>query len=286
MIAVSGGVDSMVLLNMLSNLIGVELVVAHYNHGIRANSGEDEDFVAAAAGKLGLPYEAGRGRLGAGASEERARDARYEFLERVRAKHGAAAVITAHHQDDLIETAFINLLRGTGRRGLTAIASNPRILRPLLGYSKKEIVEYALKNNLEWREDPTNRQTDYLRNYLRQKIITKMDMTAREQILHNLNSAIKLDESINGELDAFAGGVMINNEINRSRFSALPVEIGNELLMRWLRELGLRDFDKRMIGRLNTAIRTAKSGTTHPVKKNLNLKISQKTADFMRSPLR
>src|SRR5581483_3464845 len=152
-VAVSGGLDSMALLNMLSNLPEVKPIVAHFNHGMRVDSKLDEDLVTRTAIRLGLPLEIGHGRLGKNASEAKARTARYSFLVRVQQKHKAKAIITAHHQDDLIETAIINILRGTGRRGLTALAQNRNVVRPLLDMSKAEIIKYAKRSNLEWRED-------------------------------------------------------------------------------------------------------------------------------------
>src|SRR5579871_6122810 len=100
-LAVSGGVDSMALLDILSKKSGLALIVAHFNHGIRADAEADETLVKEAARRKGLAVEIGYGRLGSGASEEKARKARYEFLKRIMLKHQADAVVTAHHQDDL-----------------------------------------------------------------------------------------------------------------------------------------------------------------------------------------
>src|SRR3989338_6989044 len=104
------------------------------------------------AQKYGLPFEVGHGRLGKAASEETARQARYEFLDKVKRKYKADAIITAHHQDDLIETAFLNILRGTGRKGLSSIV-NPKIRRPILNVPKAEILAYAKQHHLKWYED-------------------------------------------------------------------------------------------------------------------------------------
>src|SRR5689334_19288064 len=115
-LAVSGGVDSMVLLHALQGRPGVKLVVAHYDHGIRPDSHEDRHLVQVVAAQHGLPFEYEEDWLGWGTSEETAREARYNFLERTRQRHKSDAIITAHHQDDVLETAIINLLRGTGRK--------------------------------------------------------------------------------------------------------------------------------------------------------------------------
>jgi tRNA(Ile)-lysidine synthetase-like protein len=285
-LAVSGGVDSMVLLDLLSNLDGVELVAAHFNHGIRPDSIEDERLVAAAAKDKGLPFEAGRGQLGAGASEAVARKARYGFLTEVKTKHGTRAIITAHHQDDLIETALINLLRGTGRRGLVAISDNQAVMRPLLNYPKSEIISYAKKNKLKWREDPTNASPDYLRNHIRRNLMPKMTTDQRREFLKNLNQVSKTGRRMDAELSILSSGILDHRTIDRSKFSALPAALGNELLTYWLRQEGLMEFDKRTISRLNVALRTARGLSTHPVKDNLSIEIAQKTARFERRPLR
>src|SRR5437868_2321087 len=138
-LAVSGGVDSMVLLDLLAKQTELELIVAHFNHGIRPDSAKDEELVAKVAKRLKRSFEAGQGKLSGHTSEEKARDARYKFLKAVTSKYSAVAIVTAHHQDDMIETVILNLLRGTGYRGFTAISNNDEVIRPLLGYAKKEI---------------------------------------------------------------------------------------------------------------------------------------------------
>ncbi|HET7528979.1 MAG TPA: tRNA lysidine(34) synthetase TilS [Candidatus Saccharimonadales bacterium] len=282
-VAVSGGVDSMALLDLLSRLPKVELVVAHFNHGIRPDSREDEKLVAEAAAAYGLPFEAGYGELGAGASEETARRARYGFLKQVRKKYGARAIITAHHQDDLIETAIINLLRGTGRRGLVAISSSKDILRPMLGYTKARILDYAQEKNLKWREDSTNQSPDYLRNYIRQNIMPKVTPAMRRQFLRQIGKIQDAAPRIDSWLEELAGTVSRGGDIDRGRFSALPSELGNELLMHWLRRSGLKDFDKRTINRLNVAIRTSKPGSRHPVKAPFEIEVGAKSVRFKRA---
>src|SRR6266540_5641084 len=142
-VAVSGGVDSMVLLHMLHQGPGLQLIVAHFEHGIRPDSDSDRKLVEAAAKHYGLPFRFAHGNLGPQASEAAARQARYAFLRMVQKESGAQGVITAHHQDDLIETAIINLLRGTGRKGLSALASTDDLIRPLLAATKADIYDAA-----------------------------------------------------------------------------------------------------------------------------------------------
>src|SRR6185369_2891937 len=111
-VAVSGGVDSMVLLELLRQKPKLELIVAHFDHGIRPESGEDRKLVQRIAKHYELPFVYVEGHLGASASEALAREARYAFLRKVQAEQGAEAIITAHHQDDMLETAIMDLMRG------------------------------------------------------------------------------------------------------------------------------------------------------------------------------
>jgi len=281
-LAVSGGVDSMVLLDLLSKLPEVELIIAHFDHGIRSDSAEDEALVERAADSYDLEFETRRGNLGAGASEDEARQARYVFLRDLQKKYRAAKIITAHHQDDLIETALINLIRGTGRQGLSSISSNPGILRPLLGVPKEEIIKYAKVHDLKWREDSSNTETDYLRNRLRHKVLSTMDDEKRQAVLKNLSKAATLNLEIDKNI-ATLSQLVGEQEINRSVFSALPVAVGNEILVHQLRSHGIHDFDSKTINRLNMAIRTARVDSTHPIKRQSSLKIGLRTATWLTS---
>jgi len=281
-LAVSGGVDSMVLLDLLSKLPGIELIAAHFNHGIRLDSDKDQEFVAETAAAYGVLFEAGRGVLGPRASEDTARQARYAFLREVQQIYGASKIITAHHQDDMIETALINLIRGTGRQGLLAISSNPDVLRPLLDIPKREIVAYAGASKLKWREDSTNSETDYLRNYLRQKILPKLDTPRRMELLSQLKSISTLNLKINQNI-ATLSQIIGDYKIDRQAFSELPVAIGNEIIVHQLRVKGVRDFDAKTIRRLNMAIRTARTDSVHPIKRSARLEVGRRTATFLTS---
>ncbi|MEI6851155.1 MAG: tRNA lysidine(34) synthetase TilS [Candidatus Saccharibacteria bacterium] len=188
-VAVSGGVDSVVLLDMLVTKklpttyhllpTNYQLIVAHFDHGIRQDSAGDAIFVAELAKKYGLQYITKREELGPNASEEKARDERYAFLRSVAEKHGAK-LVTAHHADDVIESIAINLSRGTGWRGLAVIDSD--VVRPLTDMNKSEILNYAKKHNLKWREDSTNSTNAYLRNRIRTRI-ADLDSDTKRQLL-------------------------------------------------------------------------------------------------------
>jgi tRNA(Ile)-lysidine synthase len=178
-VAVSGGVDSMVLLDLLRKQRQLQLVVAHFDHGIRDDSVADAQFVADVANTLGLEYATERVELGSQASEADARKARYDFLRRAMLQYNANAIITAHHNDDVLETTIINIIRGTGWRGLASLRSSKGIVRPLLGVTKADILAYAQEHQLEWREDSTNKDLRYLRNNIRLQLLPRM--AARDQ---------------------------------------------------------------------------------------------------------
>ena len=190
LLAISGGVDSVCLLHMYKD--DPEVVVAHFNHGTRPSADDDEKFVKQLAKEYGKKCVIGRADLGVNVSEEKARKARYDFLEDAARKNHYADIFTAHHLDDLVETIAINLLRGTGWRGLAPF-SNGRIRRPFFGcfghgpggqstadfvndrhieaMTKKDLLKYAAKNHLTFREDPTNHEDNYLRNRVRENLI-------------------------------------------------------------------------------------------------------------------
>jgi tRNA(Ile)-lysidine synthase len=203
-VAVSGGVDSVVLLHMLAagNLPSSNLIVAHFDHGIRDESADDAEFVRQLAAKYRLQFETKREVLGKNASEEKARDRRYAFLRDVAKKYDGQ-ITTAHHADDIIETIAINLTRGTGWRGL-AVLDNPDIYRPLLDTPKKDLIAYAKKHKLQWHEDATNQDTKYLRNSLRQKLTNLDEQTYRLLHLYR-DRQVFLRQRVDTEVKRFAG---------------------------------------------------------------------------------
>lgn len=168
LLAISGGVDSVCLLHMFKD--DPEILVAHFNHGTRPSSKDDEEFVENLAKKYHKEFIAGHANLGPDVSEEKARNARYEFLRKT-AEEKNARIYTAHHADDLIESITINLLRGTGWRGLVPLDAGD-IVRPLITkkYDKQKLLKYAAENNLAFRQDPTNTEDSYLRNRIREKL--------------------------------------------------------------------------------------------------------------------
>ena len=178
-VAVSGGLDSCVLLHLLrfaSAGSGQEVVAAHFDHRMRPCSEGDARWIAGLCRAWDVPIRVGRAAAALG-SEEAAREARYEFLETVRGEVGATHVLTAHHADDQAETVLFRLLRGSGTRGLSGIPAHRgrTIFRPLLDFWRSELEAYAGDVLLSWREDPTNLDHRFARNALRQTILPDVE---------------------------------------------------------------------------------------------------------------
>lgn len=274
-VAVSGGVDSMVLLHLLSKLPDLELIVAHFDHGIRSDSAEDCKLVEKTAKTYGLPFVHREGELGPGASEAEAREARYGFLQVMKVKHNAIAIITAHHQDDMLETAIINMLRGTGRKGLSSLISTDELVRPLLEWTKQDIREYAETNQLMWREDSTNADERYLRNYVRRNILTRFTDTARGDLLERVQSAGKVNKEIDELLDEDLKKQPADNELNRTWYLQLPYTVASEMMAAWLRRNGIAHFDRTLIEQLVVAAKTARPGKLADVDAEHQLEFSK-----------
>jgi tRNA(Ile)-lysidine synthase len=259
-VAVSGGVDSMVLLDLLTKQPDMELVVAHFEHGIRSDSMEDLKLVKSAAKKYKLPFAVAHGNLGPDTSEADAREARYRFLHHTMNDEQADAIVTAHHQDDMLETAIINLLRGTGRKGLSSLSTRNDVARPLLEWSKKDIRDYAKAHRVEWREDSTNADERYLRNYVRRNILTRFGESGRQSLLERIKQAGKVNEEIDALLDEDLKKQPAQDELNRSWYLQLPYAVASEMMAMWLRRNGVSYFDRTLIDHLVVASKTAKPG--------------------------
>ena len=170
----SGGADSIFLLHIL-NKLGFECVVAHCNFHLRGEeSDRDENFVREFCKKKGLTLLVEHFDTKQFAAENKlsiemaARELRYNWFEKIRAEYNAGAIAVAHHSDDSIETILLNLLRGTGLKGICGIRPrNGFIVRPLLCVNRKEIEEYLAENGIGYITDSTNLENEYTRNKIR-----------------------------------------------------------------------------------------------------------------------
>ncbi len=259
-VAVSGGVDSMVLLDLLRQKPKLQLVIAHFDHGIRPNSAEDRKLVQGIARAYDLPFVFAEGKLGPKASEALAREARYAFLRKVQAEQGAEAIITAHHHDDMLETAIMNLLRGTGRRGLSSLKSRKELVRPLLDWTKKGIRDYAEEHDLVWAEDVTNDDDTYLRNYVRHNVLSRFTKEGREALARHIKQASRVNDEIDSLLDSDLDAQPGKTELSRGWYVQLPHAVATEMMAAWLRRNGVMQFDRHLIERLVVAAKTARPG--------------------------
>ncbi len=159
-----------------------KIIVGHIDHQIRPESQDDAEFVRAYCIDRNIPCEVATidvsemARLSKESLEATGRKVRYEWFEKIRASEGALTILTAHHQDDSIETMLMGLIRGSRLRGLSGIS--PRqgtLVRPLLSLSKREILEYAESEGIPYREDSTNTDTTLVRNRIRHSILPEME---------------------------------------------------------------------------------------------------------------
>ena len=268
-VAVSGGVDSMVLLDLLRLHPGVRLTVAHFDHGIREDSAEDRLLVQRQAKRYKMPFVYDMGRLGADTSEAQARGARYAFLRTVQETSQANALLTAHHQDDVLETVIINLLRGTGRKGLSSLTNGEGIIRPLLNVPKSEILDYARRHGLIWREDSTNASDNYLRNRVRHNILPEWNAEQKKKLL-----AINLHmREVNKEVDQILEPE-VQGDLDREWFVSLPHDVAREVIAAWLRLNSIGDFDRSTLERLTIAGKVADAGKSIDIVNGYKMQVS------------
>jgi len=178
LIAISGGVDSVVLTHLLSSL-NFDISLAHCNFNLRPTACDlDEDFVKNLAEKLNIPVFTTHFNTTEFAKENKqstqiaARNLRYNWFNQLIEQHQFDYLLTAHHADDNLETFLINLTRGSGLEGFTGIPEiNGNIIRPLLPFSREDVLAFAKNNTIDWREDKSNASTKYTRNKVRHLIV-------------------------------------------------------------------------------------------------------------------
>ena len=269
-IAVSGGVDSVVLLDMLMKsrlpnfptIEHAQYVVAHANHGMRETASRDHDFVNQIAESYGIKFESTALNLGRDASEEEARNARYAFLEKVAEKYHTSHIVIAHHADDVVETAVMNILRGTGRAGLSSLRSRQFRVRPLLSLKKADIRKYAEDNKLKWVEDETNDDNSYLRNHVRNNILSKATPDWHEKFATELQKNTKnndlLDSNIANVLQYRFSSKAV---LKRTWFVRLDHLLACEIMRAAILKVGAKNISKECIERLVIALKVARPGS-------------------------
>jgi tRNA(Ile)-lysidine synthase len=182
-VAVSGGPDSICLMDMLTGLskeLDIGLVIAHYDHGLRPEEDAEETaLVKKYANSLALPFETEKASgLNSITSsvEEKARELRYEFLEKIRKKYIADKIAMGHNLNDQAETVLMRLMRGSGMTGLSGIppVRDNTVIRPLIEIRREDIIEYLESKKLEYAIDSSNNDTGFLRNKIRMELLPEM----------------------------------------------------------------------------------------------------------------
>ncbi len=252
LVACSGGADSVALLHLLASWreeLALTLHVCHLDHGLRGvESRQDAEFVAHLAGRLQLPCTIRQEDVAALARreglniQEAGRLARYSFFTETASQHGLTAIATGHHADDQAETVLLHLIRGTGPGGLGGMA--PRmgmLIRPLLEVTRAEIEAYCHQHGLDYRTDPSNFKTDYLRNRLRLQVIPLL-REINPQVVRAINQTAVLLRDEDTYLEEHVSQLMAGLvrvpagphrvEIRWEQFNLLPAALQRRVI-RW-----------------------------------------------------
>ncbi len=265
--AVSGGADSMALLwclHLLQESMGLQLSAAHFHHGLRGPEADrDEAFVRAFCARHDIPLSVGRGqvrRQGRGL-EDAARQARYDFLLSV---DPAAKVATAHTADDNAETVLLRWVRGTSLRGLGGIPPcRGRIIRPMLSVTRAQVLSFLDQWNLDYVEDGTNGQDDFLRNRLRHRIIPALAGENPHLIQSVSTGALRLrqDENLLQSLAEQAlEQVRAPEGLDCQALLAQHPALRSRVLERFLRDAGVREPQAAHIAQAEALVRSSRPG--------------------------
>ena len=258
-VAVSGGADSVALLYALHHLrrrLGISLIVAHLDHGIRGPAGAaDATFVKQLAWKLGLPCVHDRVDVPAAARSARislemaAREVRYAFLVRTARELNATCIATAHTSDDQVETILLRLARGAGSQGLTGIrfrtmSDGMPVVRPMREVSHAQAVAFLKKHHLRWREDRTNDELRFVRNRVRHKVLPFLEEQLSPRLRETLRRTSDIMAGENEWMDAEAQKALRSctlprNVLSVRRLGALTLAVRRRVVRAWLVACGL-----------------------------------------------
>lgn len=282
-VALSGGADSCALLLSLVGFTqadGLKMVVAHFNHGLRATeSDEDEVFCRQLAKKFDLAFVTERMRhlfIPKGVSpEDYFRRERYRFLDKVAMDHGANKIALGHHLNDQAETVLLNILRGSGLDGLKGFLPmrENKYIRPLMEVSRQEINDFLKEAGVEYRQDSSNKNKVYLRNHIRNELIPCLKEKYNPRIEQNLARMADIvrrdDEFIGQYVNAILTSPQIQKKKNKVSFSAeyfkrLHISLGYRLLKAVLEDLApeSKGFSSSHIQSVVDLINQSSSGTS------------------------
>ena len=255
LLAVSGGLDSMVLVHLFQQL-NYEIVVLHCNFQLRGlESFEDQQFIQEYSNTNAIPFVFTQFDTEAFATDFKvstqvaARELRYSWFYEQLAIQRGDFILTAHHADDNLETFLINLSRGTGLEGLTGIpAQNEKVIRPLLSFSRQQIEDYASVNKLKWREDSSNASDKYLRNKIRHHLVPLL-----KELNPNFMSSFEKTQAFLTESKELVddAAVMVYQQVAREEGEDIHFDLARLLqlpnyssyLYQWLNEFGFTAWD-------------------------------------------
>ena len=265
--AVSGGADSLVLLHVLHSLAPKyrwKISVAHFNHRLRGRASDaDEKLVHRTARKLSLPFYVAGADVKKFAAQSKisvemaARKLRHEFLARVAREQKNSVVALAHHADDQVELFFLRLLRGAGGEGLAGMkwqSSSPAnwkitLVRPLLGFTKAEILEFANTEKIRFRDDATNFTSDFLRNRIRNELLPLLRKNYQPGIAKTVLRLMEITGAESEFVGATASAWLAKPEM---AFEELPVAVQRRVLQQQLVGAGVAS-DFELVERLRVA---------------------------------
>jgi tRNA(Ile)-lysidine synthase len=244
LVAVSGGVDSCVLLHALA-VAGKKPIVLHFNHRWRLESEEEEQFVRQLAASNHFRFIAGRARSNLPRQEAAARAARWHFFEKTAAKLDCCQLALAHHADDQVETFLLQLLRGTGSGGggMRPVAKRGHLIvhRPWLAIWRREIEAYARRNKLDWREDASNRDAAFLRNRIRRQLIPYLRKNFSKNVTESFWRAAEIRAGEVDWLESVCRPEAKMKQLAVKKMAAMPVAQQRLVLRLWLIEGGIAD---------------------------------------------
>jgi tRNA(Ile)-lysidine synthase len=284
LVAVSGGPDSVALLDLLSrttDLHGLDLIVAHFDHGIHPESAVIAERVSDLARGLGLTCECGRGALGAEASETVAREARYAFLESARLRTNAVAIFLGHHADDQAETVLMRVLAGSGLAGLAGMdAVSGTLVRPLLRFTRADLAQYVHERALPFRLDPANADTRHQRVWIRSQVfpVLRERIPAVTSVLHRVARHARHDRLAWDAVVDLVPGLDVGREIDGisvagDHLRGYDSSLSELLILAVARRVGCPLGPVRA-GRVLAMLRRGMSGSQLPLSKGWKAEVS------------
>ncbi len=255
LVAVSGGADSMVLLDLLRQVsmgMGIKVVVAHFNHQLRGRASDlDEKLVQEYCSQYDLQFVNGRGDVRAWVKEKKistemaARELRLKFLAKTAKARGCEQIALAHHADDQVELFFIRLFRGSGGDGLAGMdwsggfpqSKKLKLIRPLLDVEKKVLLDHARRHKVPYREDATNRDTDIIRNRVRRKLVPQIESLFGQAALPAIRRTMEvIGAEANWVAQEAARWLMAPK---RKAFAKLPLAVQRQVIQQQLWEFAV-----------------------------------------------